>query len=592
MNIAPVSELQAAIDQAEKKLTIVFVGSECTPWSKTGGLGDVMRDLPVNLAQRGHRVMSIQPRYDQYFDAWDTAVRSSIKVNGKLEDVGFFHITSKGVDRIFIDHPWFLAKVWGITGNKLYGAKTGVDYPDNPMRFALMCQAALEAPLRIPLPDPAGTVYGEDVIFVCNDWHSALVPIYLKANYKTRGLYQNAKSIFLLHNIIYQGRFPLEFWPALNLPEAAKKDLVFESCFAPPPLDGISEQPIISLKPMAMMNFLQAGFIHADRICTVSPQFAAEVASGPRGGVELDKYIRAKGITGIMNGMDIEMWDASKDKFLVTKYTASSVDEGKAANKAVLQAEMGLKVSPTTPLIAFVGRLDDQKGADCMVEAMPYLVNTLGAQVVCYGSGREDMAAKFKALEKQFPGMAKGKTAFVPKEEHTLMAGADYVLMPSRFEPCGLVQLHAMKYGAVPIVSCTGGLKDSVIPECGFTFEEIPSPEYPGMKISPELIAKGTKIIEEGCKEALAGYGSKAFAGMRAACMKQDFAWKKRVLVYEKVFYETLGIDRGAPVTAKASPVAPEPSAAPAPATISAATSGGILPVPKAAAPKAPKVGA
>eukprot|EP00741_Cyanophora_paradoxa_P021061 tig00021332_g20329.t1 len=200
MNIAPASELQAAIDQAKKKLTIVFVG--------------------------------------------DTSVRASVEMQvsaaRKTEEVGFFHRglpdVAKGVDRVFVDHPWFLAKVWGMTGNKLYGTKAGVDYPDNALRFALLCRAALEAPLR--------------------------------------------------------GRFPVEFWPALGLPEAARRDLAFSSCFAPPPLDGVSDQ----------------------RLCA----------------------------QGIMNGVDVGTWDPQADVFIVTRYGPASVEEGKAANKAVLQARLCL----------------------------------------------------------------------------------------------------------------------------------------------------------------------------------------------------------------------------------------------------------
>ena len=163
-------------------MKIVFVSTECAPYSKTGGLGDVVGSLPIELAKRGHKVMSITPRYDQYEGAWDT----SVSTTALGEKVGFFHEKKKGVDRVFVDHPLFLAKVWGKTGDKLYGKASGADYADNAKRFALFAKAVLDAPTMLPLE------YGEDVVFVCNDWHSSLVPVLLKHECKANGKYVDA----------------------------------------------------------------------------------------------------------------------------------------------------------------------------------------------------------------------------------------------------------------------------------------------------------------------------------------------------------------------------------------------------------------
>ncbi|KAK4802024.1 hypothetical protein SAY86_000227 [Trapa natans] len=180
-----------------KGMPIIFVGAEVGPWSKTGGLGDVLGGLPPALAARGHRVMTISPRYDQYKDAWDTSVLVEVPVGNSVETVRFFHCYKRGVDRVFVDHPLFLEKVWGETGSKIYGPRVGLDYKDNQLRFSLLCLAALEAPRVLNLisnKDFSGP-YGEDVVFVANDWHTALLPCYMKSIYQSKGMYKNAKVV-------------------------------------------------------------------------------------------------------------------------------------------------------------------------------------------------------------------------------------------------------------------------------------------------------------------------------------------------------------------------------------------------------------
>jgi glycogen synthase len=198
-------------------MNLVFVAAEVAPWSKTGGLGDVMGGLPVELAARGHKVMTVAPRYDQYKDAWDTSV--VIDVMG--EPVRFFHSMKDGVDRVFVDHPWFLAKVWGKTASKLYGKKAGADYADNQKRFRLFCEAAIEAARALPCSP------GEECTFVANDWHSALVPVLLKDVYQPAGEFASAKCALCVHNIAFQGRFWREQAAELGLPEASLQRFLF-----------------------------------------------------------------------------------------------------------------------------------------------------------------------------------------------------------------------------------------------------------------------------------------------------------------------------------------------------------------------------
>eukprot|EP00274_Cyanoptyche_gloeocystis_P000002 CAMPEP_0196654134 /NCGR_PEP_ID=MMETSP1086-20130531/3812_1 /TAXON_ID=77921 /ORGANISM="Cyanoptyche gloeocystis , Strain SAG4.97" /LENGTH=596 /DNA_ID=CAMNT_0041985713 /DNA_START=189 /DNA_END=1979 /DNA_ORIENTATION=+ len=521
------------------KMNIVFVASECTPWSKTGGLGDVVRDLPIELAKRGHRVMSIQPRYDQYRDGWDTSVVINVPIGpkGNTTEVRFFHTWAKGVDRVFVDHPVFLEKVKGKTGNKLYGPKSGVDYTDGPLRFAILAQAALEAPLKVAL---GGFPYGEDVVFVCNDWHTSLVPVYLKAHYKSKGIYANAPVAFILHNIIYQGRFPYKFFDFLHIPKEFEADVVFPTCFSPPPLDGISDEPIVSTKPVKLLNFLQAAFIHSDKLFTVSPTFAEEICSGEDKGVELSNLLKDKGIQGILNGMEVTKWNPKKDPFLPCTYGADTLEK-KMIIKTMFQAEAGLDADTEVPLIGFVGRLDDQKGVDVLLEVVPYIVNELKAQVVLLGTGKATTEEKLKKLETLFPGKAAGITTYSEQIEHLLTAGCDYMCLPSRFEPCGLVQLNSMRMGTVPIVTLTGGLRDSVGPDCGYQMDSVPSPPFPGMKITKELLSRGVEVLKEGLKVALADFGTPAFAKKQKACLKYDPSWEKKTVLYEQAFYKMVG---------------------------------------------------
>ena len=197
---APMAEVSA------NPLKIVFVSAEIAPWSITGGLGAVCDGLPRALAKAGHRVMSIAPRYDQYFDAWDTEFTATVPLGEGTTTVRFFHAYKKGVDRVFVDHPLFLERVWGLSKQKLYGPKWGKDYEDNQLRFSMLCHAALAATEKLKL---GGHAYGQDVTFVANDWHAALVPMYLKME-QSKGQWKDAKSAILLHNLVFQGRFPYD----------------------------------------------------------------------------------------------------------------------------------------------------------------------------------------------------------------------------------------------------------------------------------------------------------------------------------------------------------------------------------------------
>lgn len=514
---------EGGLGKIECGMNLVFVGAEVAPWSKTGGLGDVLGGLPPALAGNGHRVMTVSPRYDQYKDAWDTSVSVEIKVGSKIETVRFFHCHKRGVDRVFVDHPCFLEKVWGKTGSKLYGPNTGEDYEDNQLRFSLLCQAALEAPrvLNLNSNKHFSGPYGEDVIFVANDWHAALLPCYLKSIYQTRGIYKNAKVAFCIHNIAYQGRHAFADFSLLNLPNEFRSSFDF--------IDG-HVKPVLGRK----INWMKAAILESDRVLTVSPYYAQELVSGEDRGVELDNIIRACGITGIVNGMDSQEWSPKTDKFIDIHYDATTVTEAKALLKEALQAEVGLPVDRNIPLIGFIGRLEEQKGSDILVESIPKFIDQ-DVQIIVLGTGKKVMEKQIEQLEEKYPDKARGVAKFNSPLAHKIIAGADFIAIPSRFEPCGLVQLHAMPYGTVPIVSSTGGLVDTV--KEGFTGFHTGAFSVECEAVDPADVEKLATTV----KRALDTYGTLSMTQMIQNCMAQDFSWKEPAKQWEKVLL-SLGV--------------------------------------------------
>lgn len=504
-------------------MNLVFVGAEMAPWSKTGGLGDVLGGLPPAMAANGHRVMVISPRYDQYKDAWDTSVVSEIRMGDRCERVRFFHCYKRGVDRVFIDHPSFLERVWGKTGEKIYGPDAGTDYGDNQLRFSLLCQAALEAPRILNLnnnPYFSGP-YGEDVVFVCNDWHTGPLSSYLKSNYQPHGIYRNAKTAFCIHNIAYQGRFAFSDFSALNLPERFKSSFDF--------IDGY-EKPVEGRK----INWMKAGILEANRVLTVSPYYAEELISGVARGCELDNVMRLTGITGIVNGMDVSEWDPSKDKYIAVKYDVSTVDEAKALNKEALQAAAGLPVDRKIPLVAFVGRLEEQKGPDIMAAAIPQLMEE-DVQIVLLGTGKKKFERMLMSAEEKYPDKVRAVVKFNAALAHHIMAGADVLAVTSRFEPCGLIQLQGMRYGTPCACASTGGLVDTVIEgKTGFHMGRL---SVDCNVVEPADVQKVASTL----KRAIKVVGTPAYKEMVRNCMIQDLSWKGPAKNWENVLL-SLGV--------------------------------------------------
>jgi len=562
---APVTASTAEPALAAKLLDVVFVATEVAPWSKTGGLGDVAGSLPVELAKRGHNVFSIAPRYDQYFDAWDT----SVVVNVDGEDVRFFHSIKDGVHRVWIDHPWFLSKVWGQTGSKLYGKESGADYVDNQKRFALFCKAALESFTALPF------MPGEDSVIVANDWHTALVPVYIKDVMQPAGRFLDAKVAFTIHNIAFQGRFWPETFGDLNLPESSRERFAFQDGY---PMVFDENTPASEMyegapgQKFAKQNWLRAGVTACDKLLTVSPTYAKEMASGPQLGVELNDVIAAKGIEGIVNGMDVADWNPALDKFLSFKYNAQTMESGKAYAKASLQREAGLPVCPDTPVFGFIGRLEEQKGVDILLAAIDKIGDT--AQVVILGTGKKEMEAEVKLIKEKYPGVASGVVEFNSQVAHLISAGADYMMVPSRFEPCGLIQLHAMAYGTVPLVASTGGLVDTV--KEGVTGFQM------GAMDPDDLLEEDAEAVAAAMKRAIEVFGTPQFELMRQNCISQDLSWgppaKKWEAILTELKYPSTAVEMKEQESSVPTPVAqietPEkfgPVADPKPADVAAA---------------------
>ncbi|XP_010048541.3 granule-bound starch synthase 1, chloroplastic/amyloplastic-like [Eucalyptus grandis] len=498
-------------------MNLVFVGAEVGPWSKTGGLGDVLGGLPPAMAANGHRVMTVCPRYDQYKDAWDTEVLAEVKVGDRTETVRFFHCYKRGVDRVFVDHSLFLEKVWGKTGSKIYGPQAGKDYIDNQLRFSLLCQAALEAPrlLNLNYSKHFSGPYGEDVVFIANDWHTALLPCYLKSMYKPRGIYKNAKVAFCIHNIAYQGRFAYADFSLLNLPDQFRASFDF--------IDGY-DKPVKGRK----INWMKAGILESDRVVTVSPYYAEELISGVEKGVELDNIIRMIGITGIVNGMDVQEWNPASDKYLDVKYDATNVLQAKPLLKEALQAHVGLPIDRNVPVIGFIGRLEEQKGSDILAQAIPQFIHE-DVQIIVLGTGKKNMEKQLEELEIKYPNKARGVAKFNVPLAHMITAGADFMVVPSRFEPCGLIQLHAMRYGTVPIVASTGGLVNTVLE--GYTGFQMGAFNVECETVDPADVAAIAKTVTR----ALATFGTPALKEMIANGMAQDLSWKGPAKNWEKL---------------------------------------------------------
>ena len=422
---------------SSKKMQIVFASAECAPFVKTGGLGDVAGSLPAALVRAGAEVIVMVPKYatikDEYKAQMEHFSDFYVSLGWRNEYCGLEKLEHDGVTYMFIDNERYFAR----------------DYPygffDDGERFAFFSKAITESLQHLP----AGF---ECDILHCNDWQTALAPVFLREFYQGLPLYDRVKTVFSIHNVAFQGQF---------------SDTVMEDIL------GVAHIPAAASQlrcDACSINYMLGALRYADAITTVSPTYANEIQT-PEFGEGLDGVLRERSyaLQGILNGIDVAGFDPATDKRIAANYT---VDDrgGKAVCKAKLQEELGLEVRDDRPLMVMVTRLTRQKGMDLVMYALDRILAG-GVQVAVLGTGDRDYEDGLRYFQNKYPGTMAARIEFDPALSQRMYAAADMFLMPSKFEPCGLSQIIAMRYGTLPIVRETGGLKDTVIPYNEFTGE-------------------------------------------------------------------------------------------------------------------------
>ncbi len=408
-------------------MKILYAAFEATPFMKTGGLGDVAGSLPRALLSAGVDARLIMPKFDTIPDEYKSRMTHVadfyMNLSWRHQYCGIETLTLDGVVCYFIDNEYYFKRP------QPYG------YYDDGERIAFFAKAVLDC---IPhLPD-----FVPDIIH-CNDWHTALTPVYLKNRSRT-GVYQNIKTVFTIHNLKFQGLFS----------RACTGDVL-----------GLSDEEAehAGLFCSEGLNYLKGGVCCSDALTTVSPSYADEICTAFYG-EKLDDVFRGRRhlLHGILNGIDTSVYDPQSDPMIAAHYSVDDIS-GKAANKAALQKRLGLKKRARTPLLAVVSRLTEQKGFDLVLHIMRELMQE-SVQLVVLGVGDEKYERAFRQLAEEMPDKVSANICFDDALSHLIYAGADMVLVPSLFEPCGLSQMFAMRYGALPVVRETGGLRDSVEP--------------------------------------------------------------------------------------------------------------------------------
>ncbi len=422
---------------------ILFATSEVHPLIKTGGLADVSASLPAALQELGQDVRLLMPGYSQVLDGLkNKKLVATFPVFPGQPEVRLLSakMPVTNVPVYVLDAPQYFCRVAGP-----YQYHLGGDWPDNPMRFGMLSKvAALLGSADSPVDWQAELVH-------CNDWQTGLAPAYL---YLDKG--KHAKSVMTVHNIAFQGNFDRDWIKPLNLP--------------------LHTFHMHGVEFHGNLSFLKSGLQFADRIVTVSPTYAHEIQATEMGyGMQGLLTVRKAEVSGILNGIDVNEWDASTDKHLEVRYDEHDLSL-KTKGKMALQQRLGLEVNEYAPLLGVVSRLTYQKGLDLLLECLPTLLES-GAQLVVLGTGDADIERRYQQLAQRYSGRVSVTIGFDEALSHQVMAGADIFLMPSRFEPCGLNQMYGMRYGTPPVVRRTGGLADSVINASmeggtGFVFDD------------------------------------------------------------------------------------------------------------------------
>lgn len=519
---------------SSKKMQIVFASAECAPFVKTGGLGDVAGSLPAALVRAGAEVIVMVPKYatikDEYKAQMEHFSDFYVSLGWRNEYCGLEKLEHDGVTYMFIDNERYFAR----------------DYPygffDDGERFAFFSKAITESLQHLP----AGF---ECDILHCNDWQTALAPVFLREFYQGLPLYDRVKTVFSIHNVAFQGQF---------------SDTVMEDIL------GVAHIPAAASQlrcDACSINYMLGALRYADAITTVSPTYANEIQT-PEFGEGLDGVLRERSyaLQGILNGIDVEGFDPATDKRIAANYTVED-RSGKAVCKAKLQEELGLEVRDDRPLMVMVTRLTRQKGMDLVMYALDRILSG-GVQVAVLGTGDRDYEDGLRYFQDKYPGTMAARIEFDPALSQRMYAAADMFLMPSKFEPCGLSQIIAMRYGTLPIVRETGGLKDTVIPYNEFTGEGT------GFSFSN---FNGDEMGDAVFRAARLFWDNRdAWNQLVTQAMSQDFSWTRSADKYLDLYFfmhpeierpaavvdEPVVVAEEAAVEPKAEPVVEAPAAA------------------------------
>lgn len=518
---------------SSKKMQIVFASAECAPFVKTGGLGDVAGSLPAALVRAGAEVIVMVPKYatikDEYKAQMEHFADFYVNLGWRNEYCGLEKLEHDGVTYMFVDNERYFAR----------------DYPygffDDGERFAFFSKAITESLQHLP------EGFECDILH-CNDWQTALAPVFLREFYQGLPLYDRVKTVFSIHNVAFQGQF---------------SDTVMEDIL------GVAHIPAAATQlrcDACSINYMLGALHYADAITTVSPTYAGEIQT-PEFGEGLDGVLRERSyaLQGILNGIDVAAFDPATDKRIAANYTVDD-RSGKAVCKAKLQEELGLEVRDDRPLMVMVTRLTRQKGMDLVMYALDRILAG-GVQVAVLGTGDRDYEDGLRYFQDKYPGTMAARIEFDPALSQRMYAAADMFLMPSKFEPCGLSQIIAMRYGTLPIVRETGGLKDTVQPYNEFTGEGtgFSFTNFNGDEMG-DAVFRAARLFWD---------NREAWNQLVTQAMSQDFSWTRSADKYlDLYFFMHPEIERPAavkaaaavekPVAAEAEPAAPvkEPAAA------------------------------
>ena len=504
--------------ETSKKMQIVFAAAECAPFVKTGGLGDVAGSLPAALVRAGAEVIVMVPKYatikDEYKAQMEHFADFYVSLGWRNEYCGLEKLEHDGVTYMFIDNERYFAR----------------DYPygffDDGERFAFFSKAITESLQHLP----AGF---ECDILHCNDWQTALAPVFLREFYQGLPLYDRVKTVFSIHNVAFQGQF---------------SDTVMEDIL------GVAHIPAAASQlrcDACSINYMLGALHYADAITTVSPTYAGEIQT-PEFGEGLDGVLRERSyaLQGILNGIDVAGFDPATDKRIAANYTIDD-RSGKAVCKAKLQEELGLEVRDDRPLMVMVTRLTRQKGMDLVMYALDRILSG-GVQVAVLGTGDRDYEDGLRYFQDKYPGTMAARIEFDPALSQRMYAAADMFLMPSKFEPCGLSQIIAMRYGTLPIVRETGGLKDTVIPYNEFTGEGtgFSFSNFNGDEMG-DAVFRAARLFWD---------NREAWNQLVTQAMSQDFSWTRSADKYlDLYFFMHPEIERPAGVEAAAEKAEAEP---------------------------------